>query len=359
MLATMRAPIAIPVAPPVVIPPMTGPGNTPRPKTPEMPEPAEIPANGSPVTVYTKQSDQAHIILGARSLPLVDFYQEILLRRTGTDRGQQRHGRRVPFHPQQAAEAVDAGKHVYLAKPIAVDAPGCQTIAAAGQRATAKKQVFLVDFQIRTDPFWQECVKRVQAGALGKVALLASHYFDEGFSDPPRTKDISKRFTNLIWVNDDAMGCGYIGNFDIHVIDAVIWALGRRPVSAYGTGGRFRKDPHGDSHDTAFITYTFEDGLVWNHNRAEGPTHDWLNQGALQGSIQGIAANARLSYWGKAYVRGGAKHYAGGEVADLYAAGAYLGDKPAHVASLLVQDRLRLLMVAAIIVGVVIKTLGW
>src|SRR5450759_2530689 len=55
------------------------------------------------------------------------------------------------FHPIHAAAAVDAGKHVYLAKPIAVDAPGCQTIAAAGQRATAKKQVFLVDFQTRAD----------------------------------------------------------------------------------------------------------------------------------------------------------------------------------------------------------------
>ena len=43
------------------------------------------------------------------------------------------------FHPQHAAAAVDAGKHVYLAKPIAVDAPGCQTIAAAGRRATAQQ----------------------------------------------------------------------------------------------------------------------------------------------------------------------------------------------------------------------------
>ena len=44
---------------------------------------------------------------------------------------------------------------------------------------------------------------------------------------------------------------------------------------------------------------------------------------------------------------------------DLYAAGAYLADKPAHVASLLVQDRLRLLLVAAVVAGVIIKTLGW
>lgn len=53
------------------------------------------------------------------------------------------------FHPEQAASAVDAGKHVFVAKPIAVDAPGCLTIAEAGKRATAKKLVFLVDFQTR------------------------------------------------------------------------------------------------------------------------------------------------------------------------------------------------------------------
>ena len=62
------------------------------------------------------------------------------------------------FHPEHASDAVDAGKHVYVAKPIAVDAPGCQTIAQAGQRATAKKQVFLVDFQTRADANFRDAV---------------------------------------------------------------------------------------------------------------------------------------------------------------------------------------------------------
>ncbi len=70
------------------------------------------------------------------------------------------------------------------------------------------------------------------------------------------------------------------------------------------------------------MTYAFADGLTWNHHSMIGPTHDWLNQGSLQGSIQGSQAAARLSYWGKAYVRGGPKHFGGGTVADLYAAGA-------------------------------------
>src|SRR5438552_12821135 len=50
------------------------------------------------------------------------------------------------FHPEQAAAAVEAGKHVYLAKPVGVDVPGCQSIARSGRKATGKKQVFLVDF---------------------------------------------------------------------------------------------------------------------------------------------------------------------------------------------------------------------
>ena len=51
------------------------------------------------------------------------------------------------FHPEQAAAAVDAGKHVYLAKPVAVDVPGCLGVAQSGRRATEKGLVFLVDFQ--------------------------------------------------------------------------------------------------------------------------------------------------------------------------------------------------------------------
>lgn len=39
-------------------------------------------------------------------------------------------------------------------------------------------------------------------------------------------------------------------------------------------------------------------------------------------SIQGSEASARIAYWGKAYVRGGPKHFGGGTVEDLYAAGA-------------------------------------
>src|SRR5206468_2523266 len=73
------------------------------------------------------------------------------------------------FHPEQAAAAVEAGKHVYLAKPMAVDVPGCLTIAEAGRKATAGKLVYLIDFQTRADDLYIETLRRVHSGAIGRL----------------------------------------------------------------------------------------------------------------------------------------------------------------------------------------------
>jgi myo-inositol 2-dehydrogenase / D-chiro-inositol 1-dehydrogenase len=228
------------------------------------------------------------------------------------------------FFPYHAAAAVEAGLYVYMAKPVAADVPGTLRIGELGKQAAKNKQVFLVDYQIPTDPFNIEVCKRLREGGLGKLQMVFSAGFSGGggFTDPPLTKNLEDRLTGLIWTNDDAMGCGYLGNYDVHIVDALVWALGRRPSAAYGRGGQFRKDPHGDTLDTNFVTYTFDDGLAWIHQSAIGPTHDWVKQGSLEGSIQGSLGNARLAYWGKAYLRGGPKHFGGGQVANLYDAGA-------------------------------------
>ncbi len=71
------------------------------------------------------------------------------------------------FHPEHAAAAVEAGKHVFAAKPLAVDVPGCLSIAASGKKATAKKLVFLVDFQTRANEAFRETARRIHAGQIG------------------------------------------------------------------------------------------------------------------------------------------------------------------------------------------------
>jgi len=68
------------------------------------------------------------------------------------------------FHPEQAAAGVDAGLHVYLAKPVAVDVPGCQSIQKSGEKARGNKLVYLIDFQTRADGLFMEAIKRVHGG---------------------------------------------------------------------------------------------------------------------------------------------------------------------------------------------------
>lgn len=229
------------------------------------------------------------------------------------------------FYPEQAQAAVEAGLHVYIAKPVAVDVPGCLAIEAAGKLATKKQRVFLVDYQMPTDPLNAEVVQRMRDGAVGALQTVFSNGAagGGGFNDPPLTGSIESRLRGLVWVNDDALGCGYIGNYDIHVVDAVLWAVGRKPVAAYGWGARFRKQPHGDAMDTTCVMYTFDDGMVWNHQSPKGTSDDWFSSnGSLTASFQGSDASARLAYWNKAFIRGGMKHYGGGKVENLYQAGA-------------------------------------
>lgn len=227
--------------------------------------------------------------------------------------------------PDHVAAAVKAGLHIYMAKPIAVDVPGTLAIAEHAKAAKRAKKVFHVDYQMTTDLGNIEVAQRVQAGALGELQAVWScgNKDEKGFEDPPLTENLESRFSKNIWVNDDALGGGYLVNYDIHVMHALLWALGKKlPVSAYGRGGRCRPDPHGDSNDTYTITYAFDDGLTWAHQSGISLGQDWLTQGSLEGSIQGHDAAARVSYWKGSYIRGGPQHRGRKDIKDLYITGA-------------------------------------
>lgn len=223
------------------------------------------------------------------------------------------------FLPQQAAAAVAAGKHVYMAKPVAVDVPGALRVLAAGQEARRRRQCFLIDYQMPTDPVNREVVRRIHAGGLGKIAHLRSTGIAGGLKDPPKTATIESRLRELIWVSDVALGCDSLGNFDIHAIDAALWIAGQRPVAASGRSAVMRPDPHGDARDVCSLVYEYENGVIHNHY---GQNLKNNAAGDLSVAAYGTEANALVNYWGRAFLKGGAQHFGGGEVADLYKAGA-------------------------------------
>jgi predicted dehydrogenase len=223
------------------------------------------------------------------------------------------------FIPEHVTAAVEAGLHVYMAKPVAADVPGALKIEAAGRRATQAKRCFLVDYQMPTDPINLEVAARVRNGALGRIARVVTTGHTDLQQDPPKTVSLESRLQHLIWVNDYALSCDYIGNFDIHAIDAALWVLGQRPVVASGASAIQRPNPHGDARDVIALVYEYADGLIHHH---AGQAMNNQTPVELSATIYGTEAHALVNYWGKAYVRGGRQHYGGGTVEELYSAGA-------------------------------------
>lgn len=222
------------------------------------------------------------------------------------------------FFPEHATAAVDAGIHVYMAKPVAVDAPGSLVIGELGKKATTRKQVFLVDFQVPTDPFNIETVKRSKEGLIGEMGMLSSFYTDEAFPDPPKAKTVESRLRNLIWVNDIELGGGFLVNAGIHAIDAALWMAGRPPISAMGLSRIVRDNPHGDTADVYSITYGFDSGLIQNHRGEHLKNTHGFTCNCIAYGQHGFA---EIGYQGKAWLRGNKGGYRGGEVKDLYVQG--------------------------------------
>ena len=233
------------------------------------------------------------------------------------------------FFPEQAAAAVAAGVHVYMAKPVAADVPGCLAIAAAGKRATEKRQVFFVDYQIPTDPFNIEVVKRIHNGEMGKLAKMVTVGVSGGHEDPPKTATLESRLHNSAWASDVPLSGDWITAFDIHAIDAALWVAGQRPVAATGQSRICRSNPHGDARDVCEVLYEYADGLLHNHSGQALPNG---TDGELDCKVYSRTAHAFVTYWHKAHfhVRG-EKEYTG-QVVDLYTAGAVRNIASFHAA---------------------------
>jgi myo-inositol 2-dehydrogenase / D-chiro-inositol 1-dehydrogenase len=221
------------------------------------------------------------------------------------------------FFPEHARAAAAAGLHIYMAKPVAVDVPGCLQIEAAAKAATQKRRCFFVDYQLPTDPANQEVKQRIGSEGFGKTVRLVTAGMCGGFSDPPRTANLESRLRNLIWVNDIALGCDYLGNYDIHAIDAALWLLGERPTAASGVSRVARPNPHGDSHDVCTVLYEYQSGVLHDHI---GQALKNFSGDDLSCRIYGQTGNARLTYWGKAEFRSYDDVF-NGEVQNLYEAG--------------------------------------
>ncbi|MFC1805387.1 Gfo/Idh/MocA family protein [Planctomycetota bacterium] len=223
------------------------------------------------------------------------------------------------FYPEQAAAAIDAGCHVYTAKPFAVNVPDVFAMQALAKKATEKKLCLLVDYQLPTDPANQEIKQRVNAGALGSMA----HIHSGGTCGPLPDPKVGPTIENLFrrgWYSHIALSGDLLLLYDIHIIDGITWVTGQRAVAASGYSRIVRPDPNGDRSDCGGVVFQLEDGTCWTHMTQLLKNNAIMHN--LSGDLMGLSATARLAYWGKVFVRGGPKHYSGKTSNGIYADGA-------------------------------------
>lgn len=219
------------------------------------------------------------------------------------------------FHPEQAAAAVDAGKHVFVAKPIAVDAPGCLTIADAGKRATAKKLVFLVDFQTRANPLFREALRRIRKVDLGKLVMAEAHYpwSGGGRGAPPASPEERLR----TWYYVLELSGDFIVEQAIHALDMATWVIDADPVRAVGMGGQVLR-PKGSIWDHFVVNYGFANGVPLSFTCIQSIPE---MRDEITCRAYGAEGYFYGDYFGNVWIRGN-EPYPGGSTGNLYTTGA-------------------------------------
>ncbi len=167
------------------------------------------------------------------------------------------------FRPAHFEAAIAAGKHVFMEKPVAVDAPGVRRVLAAGERAKEKGLKVGVGFQRRHQPGYLETIARLQDGAIGDLVSMRAYWNSAGVWVRPRQPEWTEmeyQMRNWFYFN---WLCGdHIVEQHVHNIDVVNWVKDAFPVAAQGQGGRrFRtgKD-HGEIFDHHFVEFEYADG---------------------------------------------------------------------------------------------------
>jgi len=239
------------------------------------------------------------------------------------------------FHPAHAAAAVAAGAHVYLAKPAAVDVPGCHAIAASAREAAAKKLAFLVDFQTRAHPAFIEAVGRVHHGGLGEIVFgEAAYHADcpfEQWYDLVKSEPGNPETWIRAWGLDRALSGDMITEQDIHALDVMNWVMGTPPLYATGSGGLTARPKIGTCWDHFVVYYQYPKNVGMQFSGRQFKGHG-TSEG-IKNRVFGSKGVLETEYGGGVLIRG-ENYYNGGKTPEIYESGAVANIAAFHEAIL-------------------------
>lgn len=168
------------------------------------------------------------------------------------------------FRPLHLKAAIDAKKHVFMEKPVAVDPPGVRSVIASSAEAAANKLGIAAGTQRRHQPHYVEALRRVRDGQIGDIVAAQCYWCQGGLwvkKQEPGWSDMEWQCRNWLyfpWLSGD-----HIVEQHVHNLDVVNWAIGSPPVKCLGSGGRqWRTAPeYGNIYDHFSVEYEYAGGV--------------------------------------------------------------------------------------------------
>jgi predicted dehydrogenase len=165
------------------------------------------------------------------------------------------------FHPLHALAALQAGKHVFVEKPHAIDPAGIQTVKQAAALAREKKLSLVSGLQSRFHPGYRETVQRIHDGAIGDIIAIQETWLRPPYvlnKRLPGQTEVEYQASNQYhfhWLSGDD-----VPQTLIHNLDRASWAMrDAAPERCYGMGGRstLKGEVYGDVFDHHAVVYEF------------------------------------------------------------------------------------------------------
>jgi predicted dehydrogenase len=186
------------------------------------------------------------------------------------------------FRPAHLRAAIEAGKHVFMEKPVAVDPVGVRSVIGSSELALSKGLAIVSGTQRRHQPAYLETMKRIHDGEIGAL-VAAQCYWNQGDLwvklREPGWSDMEWQCRNWLyftWLSGD-----HIVEQHVHNLDVINWALRAVPIRCVGMGGRQSRiaPEYGNVYDHFAVEYEYPGGVrALSMCRQVGGTSDRVSE---------------------------------------------------------------------------------
>jgi predicted dehydrogenase len=167
------------------------------------------------------------------------------------------------FRPQHLRACIEAGKHVFMEKPVSVDPVGTRHILETARMADEKGLSVVAGTLYRRQPSFMKAVERIHDGAIGELVAAQEYYMTGPVwlrERKPGMSDMEWQCLNwyyFTWLSGD-----HIVEQFVHNLDVINWVFQGHPESAYASGGRLKRiqPEYGHIYDHFAVEFTYSNG---------------------------------------------------------------------------------------------------